>query len=111
METSSSLDASGTRVPLISIGLPVYNGARYIERALDTLLAQSFRDFDLVVSDNASTDETVAICERYAARDARVRICCSPINRGAGWNFNNVAKMAKGEFFAWAAHDDEWHPD
>jgi glycosyltransferase involved in cell wall biosynthesis len=94
----------------VSIGLIVYNGAGQVERALDTLLAQEFTDFELIVSDDASTDETPAICERYAARDPRIRFVASPANHGAAWNFNRVVELARAELFAWAAQDDEWHP-
>jgi glycosyltransferase involved in cell wall biosynthesis len=101
--------ADGNR-PALSIGLIVYNGVRHVERALDTLLAQEFRDFELIISDDASTDETPAICARYAARDPRIRLVRSSVNRGAAWNFNHVAELARGELFVWAAQDDEWHP-
>lgn len=90
--------------------MPVYNGARYLRFALDSLLAQTLPDFELLISDNASTDDTERICLDYAARDPRMRYHRAPVNRGAGWNFNAVAARASSEFFAWAAHDDEWHP-
>jgi glycosyltransferase involved in cell wall biosynthesis len=99
------------RPPAVSVGLPVYNGAEQLERALHTLLSQRFRDFELIVSDNASTDRTPSICEAYAARDARVRYVRGTVNRGASWNFNHVLQLAEGELFVWAGHDDEWHPD
>lgn len=97
-------------VPSVSIGLPVYNGAEYLRRAFETLLAQSFADFELIVSDNGSTDETPQICREYAARDHRVRYERVPVNRGASWNFNRVVELARAENFMWAAHDDEWDP-
>lgn len=92
--------------PCVSIGLPVYNGEPFIEQALDSLLAQTFKDFELIVSDNASTDKTEAICRDYAARDARIRYIRQPRNRGAVWNFNFVLQEAKGKYFMWAAADD-----
>jgi glycosyltransferase involved in cell wall biosynthesis len=96
--------------PAVSIGLLVYNGAAHVGRALDTLLAQEFRDFELIISDDASTDQTPAICEGYAARDPRIRLFRSSVNHGAAWNFNRVGELARADLFAWAAQDDEWHP-
>lgn len=92
--------------PRVSIGIPVYNGANYLPAALDCLLAQTYTDFELVISDNASTDETQAICERYAARDRRIRYHRVEINQGLIWNFNRVVELSRGEYFTWAAHDD-----
>lgn len=77
---------------------------------LDSLLSQSFDDFELVISDNASTDETETICRGYVARDSRVRFERQPMNRGAPWNFNRVFELAKGKYFRWAAHDDLYSP-
>jgi len=99
--------------PLVSIGLPVYNGERFLSRALDTLLGQDFGDLELVVSDNGSTDGTVEILEKYAARDDRLRFEVHAVNRGAAWNFNRVLAIANPEarYFSWAAADDERSPD
>lgn len=99
------------RRPKVSIGVPVYNGARFLERALDSLLAQTFQDLEIVISDNASTDETEAICRRYAARDPRVRYWRSPTNRGLVWNHRRVLAMATGEYFMFAPHDDWFEPE
>lgn len=95
-----------TRVPRVSIGMPVYNGARFLPRALDSLLAQDFEDFELIISDNASTDRTREICEEYRARDPRIRYLRNPTNIGAAKNFNRVFGEARAEYFKWAAHDD-----
>ncbi|MFN7964286.1 MAG: glycosyltransferase [Acidobacteriota bacterium] len=92
--------------PKLSIGLPVYNGERYLERAIESLLAQTFREFELIVSDNASTDGTADICTRMAARDTRIRIVRNEKNLGAVANFNRVFQLAHGEFFKWACADD-----
>jgi glycosyltransferase involved in cell wall biosynthesis len=92
--------------PRLSIGLPVYNGERYLAEALDALLAQSFTDFELIISDNASTDRTEEICRRYLARDQRIRYFRQPVNLGAVPNHNLVARQARGEYFKWASHDD-----
>lgn len=100
-----------TTEPRLSIGLPVYNGERYLSESLDALLAQSYADFELVVSDNASTDGTQEICRRYAAHDARVRYLRQPCNIGAAPNHNAVLRAARGELFKWAAHDDLYDRD
>jgi glycosyltransferase involved in cell wall biosynthesis len=97
-------------LPVVSIGLPVYNGEATLRRALDALLAQDFTDFELIISDNASTDGTRAICEEYAARDERIRYHRNEKNLGAAANYNRVAELARGEFFRWAAHDDLCDP-
>lgn len=99
-----------TPTPTVSIGMPVYNAERYLRRALDALLAQDFRDFELIVSDNGSTDDTEAICRVYAGRDARIRFIRHRENRGSLWNFAHVLEQAQGEFFLWAAHDDVYAP-
>jgi glycosyltransferase involved in cell wall biosynthesis len=94
----------------VSIGLPVYNGERYLTEALDSILAQDFEDFELILSDNASTDATQDICEAYARRDRRIAYSRLPENLGAARNFNRVFHMSTGEFFKWAAYDDRIHP-
>jgi len=96
--------------PRVTIGLPVYNGEAYLAEAIDSLLAQDFDDFELVISDNASTDGTQAICRSYAAADSRVRYERHEQNRGAHWNFYRVLDVARGEFFRWAADDDICDP-
>ena len=92
--------------PRVSIGLPVYNGERFLARAIDSLLAQDFVDFELVISDNASTDGTGEISRDYAARDPRIRYHRNERNIGAVGNFNRTLDLASGEYFKWAAHDD-----
>jgi glycosyltransferase involved in cell wall biosynthesis len=97
--------------PKLSIGLPVYNGEKFIQAALDSLLAQTFTDFELIISDNASTDNTEAICRAYAAQDKRIRYYRNNENIGCARNFNRVFELATGEYFKWAAHDDLHAPD
>jgi glycosyltransferase involved in cell wall biosynthesis len=99
------------RPPRLSIGLPVYNGERYLRFALDSLMNQSYRDFELIISDNASTDSTKLICQQYAGRDTRIRYHRNQENIGAAANFNQVFEMARGELFKWAAADDVISPD
>ena len=99
-----------TQPPPITIGLPVYNGERYLGAAIDSILAQTFADFVLFVSDNASTDSTSEIVQEYARRDARVVFSRSPENRGAIWNFNHVFAECRSPYFKWAAADDMLAP-
>jgi glycosyltransferase involved in cell wall biosynthesis len=89
----------------------VYNGEAFLADALRALCAQTFRDLRILVSDNASTDRTLEICEAVAAGDSRVEILRSERNCGAAANFNRVAAAAETEYFFWANHDDLWHPD
>lgn len=98
------------QVGLVSIGLPVYNGARYLRSALDSLLAQDYKDFEIIISDNASDDETENICRDYAARDARIRYSRVEQNMGPVWNAVRTYESARGEYFLLAAHDDLRHP-
>ncbi|HEY0022657.1 MAG TPA: glycosyltransferase [Longimicrobium sp.] len=102
---------SAGAAPRVSVGLPVYNGERYLREALDGVLGQSYADLELVVSDNASTDGTEAICREYAARDARLRYHRQPRNMGAVCNFNRAFELARGEYFMWAAFDDRRNPE
>ncbi len=92
--------------PRVSVGLPVYNGERYLSEAIDAVLGQTFKDLELIISDNASTDDTEQICREYAAGDPRVRYYPSLKNHGAARNFNRVFDLSRGEFFKWAAVDD-----
>jgi glycosyltransferase involved in cell wall biosynthesis len=94
------------RKPLVSVGMPVYNGGRYLAGALDSLLAQTFDDFELIICDNASTDDTDAICAEYAARDPRIRYFPSSVNIGAAANFRRVFELSSGIYFRWATYDD-----
>lgn len=92
--------------PLVSIGIPVYNGDDYLEKALASLQGQSYSKIEIIISDNASTDRTSQICRRFAEQDRRIRYFRYDKNSGAAWNFRNVFALARGEFFMWAAHDD-----
>lgn len=92
--------------PKVSVGLPVYNGERYLGLAIEAILAQTFKDFELVICDNCSTDRTQEICERFAAQDDRVRYYRNPKNVGAGPNYDRTFELSSGEYFKWMAHDD-----
>jgi glycosyltransferase involved in cell wall biosynthesis len=90
--------------------MPIYNGERFLAKTLDSFLRQTFTDFELVISDNASTDGTEKICREYVRRDQRIRYFRNEKNMGAGWNFRRVYSMAKGKYYKQAAHDDFIEP-
>ncbi len=90
------------KAPKVSIGLAVYNGEKYLGQAIDSILAQTFTDFELIISDNASTDRTPEICKKYAAQDARIRYHRNPTNIGGANNENQTFRMSRGEYFRWA---------
>jgi glycosyltransferase involved in cell wall biosynthesis len=100
----------GAAAPRVSVGLPVYNGEDYLRESLESLLAQDFADFELIISDNGSSDGTEAICREFAARDARIRYLRESENRGGSWNFSRLPPLARGEYFRWACHDDRCEP-
>ena len=93
-------------VPRLSVGLPVYNGAKYLAQSLDALLGQTYTDFELIISDNASTDGTAEICHAYEKLDDRIRYFRKARNVGASPNHDFVFRQARGEFFKWTASDD-----
>jgi glycosyltransferase involved in cell wall biosynthesis len=93
-------------MPQVSVGLPVYNGERFVADALASILAQTWQDLEVIVCDNASTDRTREICEAFAARDPRVRYYRNERNLGASPNWNRAFELSRGELFKWAAHDD-----
>lgn len=97
-----------TPVPTVSIGLPVYNGEMTLRHSIDSLLAQTFKDFELIISDNASTDSTELICIEFAKKDQRIRYVRQTENRGNLINFQFVLDESVGEYFMWAACDDFW---
>ena len=110
MSPPSVLDSlsvsNDTGIPLVSIGMPVYNGAHYLSSALDSILKQTYSNFELIISDNASTDKTEEICREYAVNDRRVKYLRQPQNIGPVKNFVFVLEQAKYKYFMWAAADD-----
>lgn len=97
--------------PRLSVGLPVYNGASYLARSVEALLGQSYAGFELIISDNASTDETASICQDYARQDRRIRYFRQQRNIGLAPNHNFAVAQAAGELFKWAAGDDLYGRD
>ena len=105
-EWKESMNAS----PRVSVGMPVYNGERYLRQAIEGLLRQTFTDFELIICDNASTDRTAEICREYAAADRRIFCFRNDRNLGAAPNYNRAFWQARGQYFFWAAHDDMHDP-
>ena len=97
--------------PRVSIGLPVFNGEKYLGAALDSIMAQTYQNFELIISDNASTDHTQQICLDYAGRDPRVRYYRNKKNLGGPTNYNRVFDLSSCEYFKWAACDDLIAPE
>jgi glycosyltransferase involved in cell wall biosynthesis len=97
--------------PKVSIGLPVYNGEKYLKQTIDAILAQTFKDFELIISDNASTDSTQDICLQYAQFENRIKYYRNEKNLGAAPNHNRVYDFAKGDYFKWSGYDDIIAPD
>lgn len=98
------------RLPLVSVGVPVLNGGEHLRSTLDGLLRQDYEPLEVIITDNASTDSTPLLCQEYAARDARVRWVRLGHRIGAAENFNLGLRLASGEYFMWAAHDDLREP-
>ena len=96
--------------PTVSIGLPVYNGGRFLEETVESILGQTYADLELVISDNASTDATAEICRRFVAWDQRVRYSRNQENLGAARNYNITFELARGRYFKWQGHDDPIPP-
>ncbi len=93
-------------IPIVSVGMPVYNGQEFLRDSIQSILEQTFTDFELIISDNASTDETPKICQEFAAGDPRVRYYRNPENVGASDNYNAVFRHARGAYFKWASGND-----
>jgi glycosyltransferase involved in cell wall biosynthesis len=97
--------------PTVGLGMPVYNGERFVAAAIRSVLEQTFSDFELVICDNASTDRTQAICASFAEREPRIRYFRNDTNLGAHPNYNRSFELSRGRYFKWAAHDDVLQPD
>ena len=97
--------------PVISVGMPVFNGERYVASSIQSILDQTYTDFELIISDNASTDRTMEICQDFADKDSRIRYCRHSDNMGAARNYNYLVEIARGEFFRWSNADDLCAPE
>ena len=95
---------------VVAEGVVVYNGERFMEETIKSILGQTLADLDLVISDNASTDATADICRRFATRDPRVRYSRNPENLGAARNYNITVELSRGRYFKWNGHDDPIPP-
>ncbi len=104
--TSSDCAAMSAENPLVTIALPVYNGQSYLRQAIRSVLRQTFRDFELLLLDNASTDGTPQICREAVEQDRRVRYATADENRGLAWNHNRAIELARGRYLMWMSHDD-----
>lgn len=105
-----SVQSSAIAPPAVTIGLPVYNGENFLADAIESVLAQTFEDYELIICDNASTDRTEQICRRYAQQDKRIRYYRSVCNEGPARNYNWTFELTRGRYFKWAAHDDCFEP-
>lgn len=103
-------DSLANTAPRVSIGLPVFQGENFIDEAIRSIRAQTYQAFELVISDNGSTDATEAICRRHESEDPRIRYHRSPVNRGSSWNYSRVVELTSAPYFKWAAHDDALEP-
>jgi glycosyltransferase involved in cell wall biosynthesis len=99
-----------TETPLVSIGLPVYNGENFVAEAIQCVLNQTFSNWELVICDNCSTDRTMAICRQFADRDSRIRVYQNARNMGVCFNYSEVFRLSRGQYFKWMAHDDLFAP-
>ena len=105
------MKAESAELPLVGLGMPVYNGERFLAQAISSILEQNYRNFELVICDNASTDGTEKICRDAVAADSRVSYHRNAENIGAYPNFNRTFELTRGKYFKWAAHDDVLDPD
>ena len=108
---SNGQDERSKSGELVSIGLPVYNGDRYLAEAIESILAQTYDNIELIICDNASTDRTQEICEEFQRRDHRVKYIRNPENIGGNRNFRKTFELSRGCYFKWASHDDNLAPD
>ena len=108
---NSNKENKETKNPKISIGLPIYNSQKFIRKRLENILVQTFNDFELIISDNASTDDSVKICKEFMEKDSRIKLYVQDKNIGQFNNYNFVLEQSHGEYFIWAAADDLLLPE
>ena len=107
----NSQEKSESEHPTVSIGLPIYNSEGFIHKKIENLLSQTFTDFELIISDNASTDSSIKICKEFMKKDSRIKLHIQDHNIGQFKNFNFVLEQARGEYFVWTAADDLLRPE
>jgi glycosyltransferase involved in cell wall biosynthesis len=100
-----------SNIPKVSLGLPVYNGEKFLKSTLESIISQSFTDFRLIICDNYSTDRTEEICREFMEKDSRISYVKNEKNLGAAANFNKVFKLSEGKYFKWATYDDILMPN
>lgn len=103
--------STGQNQPIITLGMPVYNCEPYVSQSIESLLAQTYKDFVLIISDNASTDGTSRICAHYARQDPRIRYYRNERNIGLPANYNRVFHLTESKYLKWSTGDDYWAPD
>jgi len=96
---------------ILTVGFPIYNGEKFLKRRLDNILTQSYNNFLIIISDNASTDKTEQICKEYQKIDPRITYVKQTKNLGGINNFLWLINNSNTEYFVWAAADDIWSPD
>jgi glycosyltransferase involved in cell wall biosynthesis len=109
-EVAAPMVEAGSGKPQVSIGLPVFNGERFLGETLDSIMAQTFRNFEVVIADNASTDQTEKICREYASKDPRIKYFRHDVNYGAASNFNFAFGKSSGSYFRWSSANDVFAP-
>lgn len=107
----SRLQAARYDGPLVSVGMPIWNGVPHIQQALDSIVRQSYPNLEIIISDDCSTDDTYAVCDRYAREDPRITLIQQPQNLGMWGNFQYVFDRSQGRYFMWASQDDIWDQD
>ena len=110
-QVGNSAEKAADVVPIVGLGMPVYNGERFVAETITSILTQSLGDFELHICDNASTDRTEEICRDFAAADQRVKYHRNPTNLGAHPNYNLSFRLSRGRYFKWVPHDDVLHPE
>lgn len=94
------------RIPKVSVGMPVFNGEQFLRKSIESIINQNYKDIEVIISDNCSTDNTGSICLEYASRDSRIRYIRQPKNYGSINNFTTLLSQARGQYFMWAGADD-----
>lgn len=94
----------------ITVGIPVFNGEKFLRKSIDSVLSQTFSNYVLIISDNGSTDNTSLICQEYEKKEKRIRYIRHEKNFGGTWNFGFLLEQANTKYFVWLGADDYWEP-